>query len=219
MQFYHYSEKEFTELKSLLAQGKPDNGSQVERTAGFFDEFKIIFDQMLSRKGVGNDYTYDRHVSLFLEPIPLDLAKIFKGKHEYWQSGLELYEYTISLEDIPSDIAFIMEETPDKTRLLYERQDWGSAKDNPEMVMKFKAEILELQKDNAYIGRGRNELVKVCRKFNKGIRHYYQLSENLAERFPEDGIQAKYAACVPHLMIYPGYRSIKISETKKVILM
>lgn len=219
MLFYHYSEHEFPELKSLLAQGRQDNSSQVERDSGFFDKVKINFDQVLRRLGMRDEYSYDRHVSLFLEPIPLDLAKIFKGQHKYWRSGLELFEYTIHLDDLPKDIRFIMEETPDKTRLLYEVQDWGSAKTNPSLVLKFKAEVIELQQENGYIGYGVNALVKVCRHFNKGIRHYYQLSENLAKRFPEDGIQAKYAACVPHLMVYPGYRSIKISETKKVVLM
>ncbi len=218
MLFYHYSEIEFSELKSLVAQNKRGRDSEVERNAGFFDKLSNAVLQLMDRVNPKGEFDYDRHVSLFLEPIPLDLPSIFEHRHEFWKSGLELFEYTIDLRDLPENISYRLTETPEKTRLLYEKQDWVKAKEHPELIPKFKKEILDMENAKGYQGHGKDNLVRACSRYNRGIKRYYQRTAQLAKEYPEDKLESKYAACVPHLMIYPGYLPIPIASVKKVAL-
>ena len=217
MLFYHYNELQFDELKSLVAQGRKGNSSQVERE-GFFSstEQKIqkIFD-MFTLKG---EHTYDRHVSLFFEPIPLNIAALFEDKHEYWQSGKLLIEHVVHLDAIPNNISYSVEETPEKTKLLYETQDWSKVKEQPELIKVFKQEIRDVQLKNGYIGHGKNNMVRACKHLAKGIEKYYAQAGRYAKQFPEDGGYSKYAATVPHLMIYPGYKPIAVASTRTIVL-
>ena len=218
MLFYHYSEIEFDELKSLVAQGKQGRDSEIERNAGFFDKLSNSVLQMLFRLSPKGEFEYNRHISLFLEPIPLNLPSIWEHKHEFWKSGLELFEYTVELKDIPENISFHLIETPEQIRLLYEKQDWELAKDHPELIPKFKKEIIDMENSKGYRGHGKNNMVRVCRRFTRGINRYYQHAVQLSKDYPEDGLNRKYAACVPHLMIYPGYLPIPVASVKKVAL-
>lgn len=193
MKLYHYSVTEFNELKSKIAQGIKGAGDH-------------------GIKG------YSSSISFFLEPIPLDIAEILHHEHDFWVSGRELYQHVIDTNDLPLDVDFVLTETPDKTRLLYEEQDWSKAEGNPELVKQYKQEIEDLEKKKGYRGNGRMKLVQVCRPFTKGISKYYQEMYKLHCKYPEDNLIGKYAATVPHLMVYVGKNSIRVSGVKKITL-
>ena len=40
----------------------------------------------------------------------------------------------------------------------------------------------------------------------------------IAKEYPEDGGYEKYAACVPHVMIYPGHKEINYDSVKEIVL-
>lgn len=193
MKLYHYSATEFSELKSKIAQGIKNAGDH-------------------GIKG------YASSISFFLEPIPLDIAEILHHEHDFWVSGRDLYQHEVDSNDLPLDVDFVLTETPDKTKLLYEEQDWSKAEGNPELVKQYKQEIEDLEKKKGYRGKGRLKLVKVCRPFSKNISDHYKQMYKLNAKHPEDNLINKYAACVPHLMIYVGRDAIKISEVKKITL-
>ena len=95
MKLYHYNPVEFSELKSMIAQGIKNVGDN-------------------SIKG------YSSSISFFLEPIPRDIVEILKHEHDFWVSGRDLYEHVIDTNDLPLDVEYVLTETPDKTKLLYE---------------------------------------------------------------------------------------------------
>lgn len=193
MKLYHYNPVEFSELKSKIAQGI---------------------------KGVDNHGIkgYASSISFFLEPIPRDIAEILKHEHDFWVSGRDLYEHVIDTNDLPLDVEYVLTETPDKTKLLYEEQDWSKAEGNPELVKQYKQQIEDLEKKKGYRGKGRMKLVQVCKPFTKGISKYYQDMYKLHCKYPEDNLIKKYAATVPHLMVYVGRDSIPVTVVKKITL-
>lgn len=193
MKLYHYSPIELTELKSRIAQGIKSAGDH-------------------GIKG------YASSISFFLEPIPLDIAEILKHEHDFWISGRELYQHEIDSNDLPLNVDFILVETPDKTKLLYDEQDWTKAEGNPELVKQYKQEIEDLENKKGYRGKGRMKLVQVCKPFTKGISKYYQDMYKLHCKYPEDNLIKKYAATVPHLMVYVGRDSIPVTMAKKITL-
>lgn len=193
MKLYHYSPIELTELKSKIAQGIKSAGDH-------------------GIKG------YASSISFFLEPIPLDIAEILKHEHDFWISGRELYQHEIDSNDLPLNVDFILVETPDKTKLLYDEQDWTKAEGNPELVKQYKQEIEDLENKKGYRGKGRMKLVHVCKPFTKGISKYYQDMYKLHCKYPEDNLIKKYAATVPHLMVYVGRDSIPVTTAKKITL-
>lgn len=216
MIFYHYSAEEFDTLKSLVAQEKT-NRSRV-KFSGILDNIKGKLIKFKDRFLPGDEFSYDRSLSFFLEPIPLDIAELYANKHERWKSGLELYQYEVSLDKLPKSIAFRLCESTKKTKLLYEQQDWSKVETDPAVADVYIEEVHELEKRLGYIGHGVNELVKACRPFRRGLRDSIKKANQLARKNPDDGIMKKYAACVPHLMIYPGYKEIEFSKVSKIIL-
>ena len=193
MKLYHYSPIELTELKSKIARGIKSAGDH-------------------GIKG------YASSISFFLEPIPLDIAEILKHEHDFWISGRELYQHEIDSNDLPLDVDFVLVETPDKTKLLYEEQDWDKAEGNPELVKQYKQEIEDLEIKKGYRGKGRMKLVQTCKPFTKGISKYYKNMYTLHCKHPEDNLIKKYAATVPHLMIYVGKEAVRVDEVKKITL-
>ncbi len=217
MNFYHYATAEFPDLRSRLAQGK-GKLFIMDRLPDLLNDLQGSLAIQLDKVRLGGEWSYDRSISLFLEPIPLDIASIYKGKHEFWQSGLELVQYELSINQLPAGIAWRLSESPEKTRLLYEKQDWEAAKEDKSLIAKYVKEIKDKEKAMGYVGHGHDSLCKIVKRFNRKTRHYTEEAAKIAEKFPEDGGFKKYAACVPHLMIYPGYKPIEYDNVKTIKL-
>lgn len=77
LKLYHYNLEEFDVLKSKSSQDNiPSEGA----------------------------FDYTNSISFFLEPIPLEIADIFEGQHEFWKHGLRLVEHVVLIKDIPDDM-------------------------------------------------------------------------------------------------------------------
>ena len=98
MKFYHYNTEEFDALLSIAIRGKGNIGD--------------------------NPRAYNRNISLFLEPLPLNVAEIFNNTHSFYRSGLTLVEHVVDSNAIPLDILYSLTESPEKVALLYGSQKW-----------------------------------------------------------------------------------------------
>lgn len=217
MIYYHYSVEEYDELKSKVAQGK-GTIPNLPRLANVLGKMEGPVARRLDQLGLLNKREYNRSISLFLEKIPLDIASIYGNAHKFWISGLELYEHAVVFENIPGNIVYKLTESPKKVELLYEKQDWTKVEGNPQLLEKYLKEIKDMETKYGYAGEGIDNMLKSCRPFKRDIRKRMERAYELALEYPEDKILEKYAACVPHLMIYPGYRPIKVSSVKKITL-
>lgn len=217
MKFYHYAFAKFDDLRSRLAQGK-GKLFVMDRKPELLSNLEGSLAIQLDKIRLKGDWTYDRSISLFISPIPLDIAKIYKDQHELWQSGLEIYQYEVGIDNLPPGIGFRLVESPEKTKLLYEKQDWEKANEDKTLIPKYLKEIQDKEKSCGYIGYGREKLLKVSEPFRKHTRRYMEKAADIALEYPEDGGFKKYAACVPHVMIYPGHKPIEYSDVKLITL-
>ena len=217
MKLYHYATMQFDDLRSRLAQGK-GKLFIMDRMPTLLDNMQGALALQLDKVGLKGEWSYDRSISLFIEPIPLDIASIYKNEHELWQSGAEFVQYEIDISQLPAGIAWRLSESPEKTRLLYEKQDWEAAKKDKSLIAKYVKEIHDKEKAMGYIGHGRDELVKIADRFTRKTKRFMHKAAEIALAYPEDGGFKKYAACVPHVMIYPGYKPIEYSDVKTITL-
>ena len=190
MKLYHYNTDEFDVLLSIAIRGKGNVGS--------------------------NPRAYNKNISLFLEPLPLNVAEIFKNTHAFYRSGLSLIEHVVDSNAIPLDVLYTLTETPEKVTLLYATQQWyeGMSED---LIVANKKEIDDMEAEKGYAGQGRMNMIKACKSIPKGIEKYFMKSAKLHEKFPGDKINEKYAANVPHLIIYPEV-GIKVQSSKQITL-
>lgn len=217
MKLYHYATEEFPDLRSRLAQGKGKLFTP-DRLPELFNNLQGAIIKQLDKVYPKDEWSYERSISLFLAPIPLDIAKIYKGQHELWQSGKELVQYEIDSQSLPAGIGWRLCESPEKTRLLYQHQDWKAAEKDKTLIPIYLKEIKDKEEKLGYIGHGREKLDKACKPFVKSNRQFMEEAANIALEFPEDGGFKKYAACVPHLMIYPGYKPVEYVKVKTIVL-
>lgn len=180
------------------------------------------FDHLMSRvaQGVGvwkpGPWHYDKSISLFMEPIPRNLASILKHKHSFWRQGAMIIEHVIDSSEIPVDIFYHLVETPERTTLLYEKQNWSRVATDPSLKDKYLDEIDNMEISKGYKDRGRNNMIVAAKRYNTDIERYYRKMLELDKMNPEDGLLKKYAACVPHLMIYPDKAAIKV-DSREII--
>lgn len=201
MQLYHYSTTEYPELLSRTAQGIQEEKRDAHKHTG---------------------YHYNDSISLFFEPIPLNLPTILHHEHKFWKSGAELYQHVVDSNALPVDILFRIVETPDITELLY-TQDWDkikqlNEKEGEALKQKYLKEIKDRKNKMGYDDKGRIAFVRLARMFNRGIRNFYAEMYRLNKKYPDDGLMDKYAATVPHAMIYPGTTPIRVHKVEKIIL-
>lgn len=148
------------------------------------------------------DASYLDHISFFFDPIPSKtLTMIFGTNHPFWFKGNQIYEHVIDTNDLDIDIYFHVVESKRRTELLdqfAEENNW--VKDDPKLLAKWI--ILERRKSIAWgeIGRSRRTLEEQI-KNNVGGTELAYISASSRDDF-EHG-RNKYAANVPHLMLYP----------------
>ena len=210
----------FDDLRSLISRGLTHDTKTKPPTIITRVKGEIV--KTADRFGFIDKFDYDRNISLFMEPIPLDIASIYHHRHRFWKRGLELYQYEVPLENIPEGIVFRLVESPEKTELIYYKQDWSKVNgENDPLIDKYLLERNRLEERLGYRGHGRGNLSKVARKFQKGIKGYMNEAIKLAYEFDdnlEETVFSRYAQCVPHLMIYPGYKEINYSNVIKIKL-
>lgn len=130
---------------------------------------------------------------------------------------MEFYEHILDSNVLPLNVPWRFVETPENTKLLYEEQNWHEGMSS-ELITQYRNEAFALQDRLGYKGVGRMELVKRARTIPKGMEKYYRAAYKLHLDNPEDKFDEKYAACVPHIQIYPAMKTLKVSSSKLIEL-
>lgn len=194
---YHYSVERYSELSSLFSRNLEKEGFESDKN---------------------DPFSYNKSISFFLEPIPLDLPKILENKHKFWKSGTKLYEYKISTSQLLEETPYVLVESEEVVDLIYNKQDWDKAKGNPELIKKYKQDIKDLELKLKYRGTKITDFIKVSKKYSSGIKDRYKKLVELDKKYPQDNLLDKYAATVPHVMIYVSSLKIKPISVKQITL-
>ena len=193
MNLYHYSTQRFDVLKTKRKQGilTKQEIKSAERLAE-------------NQSSVG---AYCDHISFFFERLPLDIQGSVYGKdHPVWFPGNKLFEYELPLVGLP-DFDYEVVETPKKTELYY---------DESLTIPVYKEKLRLLNQKEGYRGNGHKELIKALRPLEGLTRECVAK----ANSYPNwDEIKYKYAANVPHVMIYPVGGIIHFHKVQKVVLL
>lgn len=189
---YHYSTDEYDYIKTLNQQNRVTKDSVRD---------------------------YGNSASFLFERIPLDIGDIFAGDNPFWVSTTRLYEHEILLSDIETDINYHITESPQKTDLLYNKQDWTKVTKENGLVKTYLQQVNELELKLGYIGAGRNKLLQIITKNNLhfGLRDNYIKAVAMVRKYNEKENLEKYAALVPHVMLYP-HKPIKVNNSKLITL-
>ena len=177
---YHYSDQLFDSLKTREKQNKP-----------------------LDPKVKTNFSDYDKHISFFLEPIPLDiLPDIHHNKHPFYVAGKEVYEYRIPTVNLGT-MRYHLTESPEKTKALYDNSIDDDA---------YYALMDKVNKEQKYVGTSIKDIEELVDKFEGTTRNFF-LKVPTYPNYEE--IKNKYAPCVPHLMVYPSTGVVRYSSVTK----
>lgn len=161
------------------------------------------------------DSSYLDHISFFFDPIPSKtLSLIFGKNHPFWFEGNVIYEHVVDVSDLDKDVRFHVVESKQRTELLdqfAEENNW--VKDDPALLAKWL--ILERRKNIEWgeIGYSRAGLEKQIKQHVGGTELAY-IAASSRDDF-EHG-RNKYAASVPHLMIYPRSGEIPVRKVFKL---
>lgn len=234
MEFYHYNLGYLPDLRSLVNQGlytshrRDGSGSMVDRIKGNVNRVK-------DHLGLLDTWEYSRNLSFFFEPMPRNIASLYNHQHALYKKGLKLFEYRLFLSNLPDPCDYRVVETPEKNALLYEKQNWDLVEKDADgnyiptdpLYQKYMAELkyLEEVKFKFYRGNRQKDMVKaiehIKRQAPKGKCNEFFINKAIAYAKTEEdreGLYFRYAQAVPHLMLYPGVKTIHYADYREIIL-
>lgn len=204
MFLYHYSENIHSTLLSKAAAGviSPAEATSLRNAS--------------KAKGNGG-YTYCDHISFFFDPIPSSLLpKVFENEHPFWYRGHKLFEHIVAVKSLPIDIIYHVVESENKTQLLDKfslENNWVD--DNPALLKEWKLLENKVAIDLGEKGRGRTNLEKqILINVGRTADFYKAFASHPDFEFGKK----KYAANVPHVMLYPPKGSIEVREIKSLTI-
>lgn len=191
MKLYHYSDSQYDVLLTRRASGAPP------------------------LEGVKVSEDYMDHISFFFDPIPSKLMpEVFSKGHPFWYSGHRIFEHIIEVNELDDLIRFEVVESLKKTALLdkfVEDNNWTF--DDPKLLKEWNILIARESERWGEVGDTRTRLKAQIRK-NTGITAACYVAASAREDF-QDGYN-KYAANVPHLMLYPKDGKIVVREVNEL---
>lgn len=193
---FHYSKKRYATLLTRELQ-LPALTEQEKQKA------------IQSAKEVYAPGPYYKHISFFLEEVPLDiLGSLFGSDHHAWAPGSKLFEYKVDVEDLP-DFTYRLAESELCKDLLYNKRYERLAEDDW-----FKLRY-DLQVKAGEIGSDRKVLKRLIEK-NKGVTRSDYLK---VREWPNwENNRFKYAANVTHLMIYFERGEVPFKDVRRVVV-
>jgi hypothetical protein len=192
---YHYSLVEIDVLRSLRKQGLMN------------DEEKI----KIARRTKYSPGNYFDHISFFLEPVPLDtIAACFKHTHPFWKSGTELFEHAVDIKKL-KDFKYQIVESPLKTAIYDHFPETPSM--DEETWDNYQRLVFELQKTAHEVGESNKMLLEIQTALMGKTKEYF---ERIRFRNDFENIRLKYAATVPHVMLYPKTGLVNVDSVRKV---
>lgn len=210
MKLYHYAEQLYSPLMTRHRKGGVSNKEY---------QSSLVTANMYHKVG-----SYFDHVSFFFEPIPLgEIGKIFATDkpHHTWVNGKVLYEHIVDSDLAPKDMRYNIVETP-ALREFWMKENLSDHDDDNQWIDAF-SRASALQKRIGEIGAGVASFNAVAPKYANGILKHY-LTSKKSDRW--DSNQRKYAADVPHVMIYSQIGTFQVelinlvtvgSETRKPV--
>ena len=196
---YHYSAEPHWQLMTRRKLGIPKE--------------EIVKAEAHAKK-LGLEGAYVDHISFFFDPIPTKLLpQIYGDQHRAWAKGTRLYEHTVDVSTLDSQILYRVVESAACTKLAY-GFPWP-AHDDLETLLRFLAMTDKLQRKNGELGIDRKELERQI------LVHKGHTTANFilaSERTDFNDGREKYAANVPHLMIYPTSGEIKVDTISAITM-
>lgn len=185
---YHYSKSPHSTLKTLSMQG-------------ISDERKM--ELMALSKARGSNYPYYDSLSLFLDPIPLDLMSgIFYSDHPVWFSGSKLLPHAVEVDSLSLKYWTLIESSVDEVL----NPLWMDVVFYKRIHGKLKSNIKYLVGQNGY---DLDSLKRCVAKHGGKTREQF---ENIGRT---DSRQ--YAAGVTHLMVYPT-KPVNVKSVTPVVV-
>lgn len=183
MLLYHYSSNFYKKLKT---RAKQDNYTNEDKR-----KEQILEKEQYKKSGIKRPGLYSEHISFFLEKPPLDkITSFFPKNHHTWFKGNNLFEYIVDSSDL-QNFAFEIVEFPEKTELYY----------NDDISVETYYALLKQEiNEKGYIGFGNKKFEKAAKPLIGQTEKYLSL---LKTRPNYNDICYKYAATVPHVMLYP----------------
>lgn len=200
MQLFHYSVERYGTLKTKEKQGTVTEEDRQKA----IQEHRDYYNKM----GIDRPGFYFEHISFFFERPPLErMSKVFPSGHDFWFKGNRVFEHIVDSSSIGS-FAFEIVEFPEKYDLYY-----NDNIDTATYIVKLK----EATESLGYIGKG-NKALELAVENNKLLNktgYYYDL---LKSRPNFDKIKNKYAATVPHVMLYPSTGIVRPFKIQQVVI-
>jgi hypothetical protein len=194
MKLYHYSDSQYAQLQSRRVSGLP------------------------VPEGVRVSDDYLDHISFFFTPIPSKLMPdIFYKGHPFWYKGHKLYEHVIEVDDLEDEFNFRVVESERKTALLDEfskEHDWETH--DPKKFALWKAELFKMQKKYGEIGFNKAAFKTFLKTLPRDVTRYGYLAAKARDDF--DWGYNKYAANVPHVMLYPRTGIVAVKEVSELTI-
>lgn len=180
-------------------------------------------DQLLS-KNLMNDVKYEKadeygnNISFFFDPIPSKkIVSIFPPTHGFWKDGAVIYEHVIDASKIPDRaiLAYWIAESKAKLEFMDKFiKDNNWVDDNPELLARYKSELREMQLGSGEYGKNKSNLLPQIAKHKHQTENAFIAASKRSD-FAENA--TKYAANVPHLMLYVS-APIEVAYVNKVVL-
>lgn len=199
MKLYHYHT---SPLDTLLTKRKQGILSQHEIS---------IAEEEAARLHLPGAYI--DHISCFFDPIPSQmLGTLFGDFHQCWFNGNTMIEHIVDTADLDTRVIYRIVETPDKLQYLdsLEKTD-----DNPDWLKDYYLNLNTIQERNGELGTLRVDLEKQIQIFVGTTSFFYRE----ARKRPDwEENKLKYAACVPHVMLYPSQGRIPVRERYRIVI-
>lgn len=159
---------------------------------------------------------YKNHLSFFLDPLPLDMARLHEGRSEVWKSGDKWFEHKIIL---PANLVFAYHLVNTPVQLLTMDTTFSSYDfDKHREVEAYWANIYSVsEKEGAYSKESNAEGLWSAYERNKGtLLTAIELQVNGTHALPWQPRQ--HASRLPHLMLYPVGGVVEVSEVRQIKL-
>lgn len=196
IKLFHYSAEYRPVLKTLLAQRLVTLEQAVQ-----YNKWAAATNDVLG---------YHKHISFFIAQHPVeDIAQFYPDGHPVWFKGNNLVEHVVEIE-VGSKVLYKMVETKLCTDML-DSSDWSDTSD--EFLIAYKQRQFAMQRKVGEIGR-RSSMLQRQIQLNSG--DVYPALKRVSKRSDYDEIKDKYAATVPHVMIYPFDGSMAVASHRVV---
>ena len=196
MLLFHYSKEKYNTLLTLEKQRVITKEEREKEEREFVEYSK--------KAGYMRPGYYFEHISFFFEPPPLDImSTIFPADHSAWCKGAVLYEHVIDTNDLKG-FQYEVVESPEKTNIYY---------DDDLTIPQYYRLLKQLNENNKYIGKSNKDLEEIGQRFIGTTTEFFK---QIKDRPNYDEIKYKYAATVPHVMLYPHLGQIKPKKISKV---